>query len=192
MILCTCLKWLATKYKTSMEQFLPKQAYFIDATESIFLANYFEIANVKSAKAAVNYFIEKQLLQYPSLKTDNNFTKEVAPNILGAAISYLNKLKKPVKFVVEHQDAIYFYLDKFDILNEDKLYIEKNQVHLTINNYTILKFENMYNYFYNIKAYKCRKDKKTTLHIFNLQATISENINIFFNKVKKFEMGEML
>lgn len=173
-----------------MEQFLPKQAYFIDATESIFLANYFETANVKSAKSAVNYFVEKQASQYPSLKTNNNFVREVAPNILGAAISYLNHIKKPVKFVVEHHDVIYFYLDKFDILSEDKLYIEKNQVYL--NNYTIIKFENMYSYFYNIKAYKCRKDKKNTLHIFNLQASLPENINIFFDKVKKFEIGEML
>lgn len=173
-----------------MEQFLPKKAYFIDATESIFLAPYFEVTNVKSAKSAVNYFIEKQSVQYPSLKTTNNFAKEVAPNILGATVSYLNKIKKPVKFVVEHQDTIYFYIDKFYILNEDKLYIEKNQAHL--NNYTIIKFENMYSYFYNIKAYKCRKDKRNTLHIFNLQATIPENINIFFDKVKKFEIGEML
>ena len=47
--------------------------------------------------------------------------------------------------------------------------------------HTILKFENMYSYFYNIKAYKCRKDKKNTLHIFNLQASLPENINIFFS-----------
>lgn len=171
-----------------MEQFLPKQAYFIDATESIFLANYFEIANVKSAKTAINYFIEKQLLQYPFLKTNNNFTKEIAPKMLGAAISYLNKIKKPVKFVVEHQDDIYFYIGELYISNKN----QAQELKTSLNNFTILKFENMYNYFYNIKAYKCRKDKKNTLHIFNLQASMTENINTFFDKVKKFEIGEML
>lgn len=185
-----------------MEQTLPKIAYFIDATEVTFPASYFEVSSVKSAKSAVNYFLEKQSLGYSDSQNKYSFTTEVAPNILGATISYLNKIKKPVKVVVESTDTIYLYLNNinklFSISAEETKHWQSfgktnlEELKKSIDTHTIIKLENMCSYFYNMTAYKYRKDKQNTEHVFDSKITIAENLNIFFDKIKKFEIGEGL